>query len=419
METKFPDHDQGNIGYRCFFLAGWRKSSTGATERTGTVVLKRTYTIDPQQQTLTPAIHPLPIFLQDVPDNLVRNGNFEEELFNDTGQPTYWQPESDAVPISRVVDPTVPEKQNHLLKINGAARGRVVQTIKFGEPLGNQSFSINFSAGAAVTAARIEGVQLEADGAKPICSVNNDLEIGKKLLVADGIWESENLETNMCIVLCMSTDAGSPVFYENVQVYNTLLYEHDLASLKPNGDVIVLGSTNLPVGAKAQVQVNGTVWLARTIGATDRHHLFGWASRVSGERYKQTGNFSDNKADYPLKQLPEKFQNLFYNGYRRDATSQPLPYLPSTAQIVIGQQEEDKNYHFKLRGDTVMANYYYYQGAGTDKAESWQRREVFMNLDTLVIEPDKNQCYLVWRGVWSFDEHPEDVYRLLEVRATA
>ena len=45
------------------------------------------------------------------------------------------------------------------------------------------------------------------------------------------------------------------------------------------------------------------------------------------------------------------------------------------------------------------------------------RKPVAVNLDTLVIEPDEDRCYVVWRGVWQYDEFPEDTYRRLVVEA--
>jgi len=79
METNFPT----DTGYQGFFLVGYRKdpAGSGAVQRTGTVLLKRAYTIassatDPAQGHITPAAA-LPVYVADIPNNLVRNGDFE------------------------------------------------------------------------------------------------------------------------------------------------------------------------------------------------------------------------------------------------------------------------------------------------------------------------------------------------------
>jgi hypothetical protein len=41
-----------------------------------------------------------------------------------------------------------------------------------------------------------------------------------------------------------------------------------------------------------------------------------------------------------------------------------------------------------------------------------------MNLDTLVVEPESNRCYAVWRGVWDFEEVPVEAYRRLIVEVS-
>lgn len=57
METIFPTE----TGFQGFFMIGFRKSG-GVTQRTGTVILKRTYDID-GGGALTPAADFLPVLM--------------------------------------------------------------------------------------------------------------------------------------------------------------------------------------------------------------------------------------------------------------------------------------------------------------------------------------------------------------------
>lgn len=274
METVFPTA----TGYEGFFLVGFRKTANAITQRTGTVVLKRTYDVDPVAGVLRPSANALPIFFTDTPD----------------------------------------------------------------------------------------------------------------------------------------------------------LYEHDLAPFKPQGDVIVLGFANV-LGLN-QMLVNNAVWFQITLPLLPPQlqptSLFGWEPRVASPREKQAGEFSKKKEDYPPQwpvidpardPLPAGFQNVFYNGYSR-STAQPaaipFPYLPRDADIHI-ERSAGSSYRFRLGSEAITAAYFSYTGSGPDIEQTWQRTAVAMNLDTLVIEPEHNRCYAVWRGVWPLDEHPESDYRRLVVEASA
>ena len=75
-------------------------------------------------------------------------------------------------------------------------------------------------------------------------------------------------------------------------------------------------------------------------------------------------------------------------------------------------------YSFVLGNESVSARYYYYDGDGPDKENRWRQVSVAeVQLDTLVVEPDEDRCYAVWRAVWNYDERAEDAYRRLLVEA--
>lgn len=437
METKFPE----NEGYASLFLIGVRKDPSNIVERTGTAVLKRTYEINPVEGTLTPAAEAFPVFMQDQADNLVLNSDFESaepDPDDNTKQiPIGWEPTN--ATILQVDDPIVAD--HHLLQVTGAANERVVQTLTFEEPLGGQQFWFSFLASTLSISATIANVQLEADGDNGtviICDIDATVDnTGMALFEKTGTWPANLEATEMRVVLRMATNAAHTVFYDNVQVeerdhrtvwdpITTLRYEHDLASFKPEGDVIVLGFTDF-VGDNV-VKANAVPWLSHVIASNTprKKALFGWEPRVGSDRgvgsdrEDEAGTFDPPPSDT----LPDDFNNRFYNGYRRTnvgeaiTANSPFPYLPAGAQIEI-ERVAGSDYRFSLRGDTAAATYYYYNGTGTDDESNWQSEPVTMNLDTLVIEPEANRCYVVWRGVWPFDEQGEDAYRRLVVEASA
>lgn len=418
METIFPT----SAGYAGVFLVGFRKNNNGMTERTGTVILKRAYDIDPIAGTLAPAPVALPIFMQDQPDNLVSNSDFE---LSANSSPSDWEAEAATIALA-----TGQGVSGNALQVTGLAHSRVIQTLTFEKPLGGRQFMFSFYAKSDPLPARIENVQLEADGSAPICVVNTNLAVGSLArLSAVGIWPANLGATNMRVVLRMATEAARTVYYDEIQVEErdfltvwnpktVLRYEHDFVAFKPQGDVIVLDFTG--TAGVNHVCVNGTAWLERTVGNAREKAMFGWEPRVGSTREGEAGTFPGDPEAYPLSDpLPVDFNNLFYNGYLRSARlPAELPYLPSDAQIRI-ERATGAAYMFALPEEGVSATYYYYNGIGPDAESNWQSQIVEMNLDTLVIEPEVDRCYTVWRGVWPFDLHPDHAYRRLIVSATS
>jgi hypothetical protein len=204
-----------------------------------------------------------------------------------------------------------------------------------------------------------------------------------------------------------------PVFVQDQFDGSALRYEHDLEPYKPEGDVVVLGFTG-GVGI-VSVQVQNQTWLRRFLVALDPH-LFGWQLRSEVPRIGE-GAFPPNDTDYPLPNpLPAGFTNRYYNGYRRDSSQlNPLPYVPAGASVFI--ERGGTQYGFTLGSEVVTAKYSYYPGTGPDDDCRWRNQSIPMHLDTLVIEPDANRCYTVWRGAWNFDERSVSDYRRLLVAA--
>lgn len=433
METIFPTEN----GYAGFFLVGWRKNPANATEiqQVGAVVLKRTYNVsphtDPELGVLTPAAEPLPVFEQDVPENLALNGDMEasQKAFgegNSETLPGAWRAETGAT-VVLAAGAGRQAGDDRALRVTGSANSRVVQIIMFGEPLGGRSFALSIHARADANTS-VNGVQLEADGASPICVLNRALTTVYARHMATGSWPAGVQATEMRVVLRMATSAARTLFYDDVEVLErnhhtrvnmaALRYESDLMPYKPEGDVVVLDYADR--AGLNRVRVDGAHWLARMMTANGSGRdkaLFGWEAR-SVEPRKSEAAFPPEDSAYPLSQaLPEDFDNRFYNGYLRNHLQlAALPYFAPAAAVEV-ERDGGVDYAFRLNGETVTAAYFTYSGIGPDQESRWQRRSVPMNLDTLVIEPEHDRCYAVWRGVWNYDDHSEDAYRRLVVTA--
>ncbi len=432
METIFPTE----TGFQGFFMIGFRKSG-GATQRTGTVILKRTYTID-GSGALTPAADFLPVFMQDAPANLLINSDFELdedfEATDNTDPPGGWTAANAAAARA------LAQGQGGsmaLLLTGSSAAGQATQTVTFSEPLGGRTFRFSFYVKTDLGAlpARIENARLEAEG-QTLCVIDRDLTDNLVRRHTSGVWPADLAATEMQVILPIAFDPDTPgdtrpVYYDQVQVEETsaltewndsatLRYEHDLAPYKPEGDLIVLGFAT--VTGLCRLLVDGSLRLSRNVSSSNQKALFGWEPRVDSPREAEAGTFTDDPNDLPPEwpvtdpardPLPADFNNRFYNGYRRDAGA-GLPYVPASAHIQI-ERDGDIDYDFTLPGESINATYYYHTGDRPDTENRWHRQSVVMNLDTLVIEPDSDRCYGVWRGLWNFDAHPADAYRRLLV----
>lgn len=431
METVFPD----GTGYAGFFLVGYRKNldPPHQIQRVGTAILKRTYGIQPNFNpalgTLTPSDAPLPVFEQDIAENLVRNGNMEasQKAFGEGDSETLpgaWQAGSGAT-VLLAQDQGRQGTDDTGLRVTGTANSRVVQTIAFDEPLGGRSFALSVHAKADANAT-VNNIRLEANGTT-ICTLNRSLTPNYARFATTGVWPGDVEAKEMQIVLRMATDADRTVFYDDVEVLEcdhktkvdvaALYYESDLMPFKPEGDVIVLRFADQ--SGVNRVRVNGSDWLERSVSTNGDgldKALFGWEPRAVDPR-KSEAAFPEDDSAYPLPEaLPGGFNNRFYNGYRRDSLQlSTLPYFSPGDQIRIQRPGPSNDYGFTLGNETVTAQVRYYRGYGSDDERYWHSQNIPMHADTLVIEPEKNRCYVVWRGAWDFDAHPENTYRQLVV----
>lgn len=439
MEAVFPDE----TGYAGFFMVGFRKDLTQPTrtQRVGTAIMKRTYTIGADPGTgprgLIPASEALPVYTQDTPDNWLVNSDFElSETFEADGantKPGGWTAENAATAI-RVAGGV----DGMALRISGAnVAGRVIQDVDVRTAVKNRRFRFSFSARTDAVPAKVTGAHLEADG-HILCSIAANLNTTLTRFSATGTWPAGLEATAIKVVLPIAFNPDHPtntrvVYYDQVQLEERanlsewndsawLKIEHDLASYKQEGDIIIL---DYPA-TQGKVYVNGNTWLNGNALSGQQKALFGWEPRVGTARETEAGTFSDNPDHYPpewpvmnpLKDpLPSDFDNQFYNGYRRNArVAHSEPYLLPLDVIEI-ERNGIIGYAFRLGDETASAQVRYYRGYGPDDERYWRTQNVPMHADTLVVEPEKNRCYVVWRGAWDFDAHPEDAYRQLEVSA--
>jgi hypothetical protein len=247
----------------------------------------------------------------------------------------------------------------------------------------------------------------------------------------------KKVQITISLPIATDLDTGNTVttYYNMVQLEEredvsewdpdyVLLCESDLVPYKPQSDIIVSGFTG--VAGPCEVQVNGQSLLQRVCRA-DEKSLFGWEPRVNVDgdrRHGHLGTFSDNPDDYPPEwpvihpardPLPADFDNRYFNGYLRNVGNMPA-YLSSDARISI-IRNNSLDYEFSLAGERYDAAYYVLAGPDAKDSEAhWQRHALVLNLDTLVIEPDNDTCYAVWRGVWDFDAHADGDYRKLEIK---
>lgn len=445
METIWPQDE----GFASLFVVGFRKDPTlpTQTQRVGAAIVKRSYGIDPMTKTVSPLDPALPIFVEDRPDNVVVNGDFLSTR-KDLGEG------DDAIGPGRWVDDQATSQRVMLsgvqrVAVNGSdAGGAIRQTVKFAEPIGGRTFRFSFFAQAASGNVRITGARLEAEGSASICSITTDVfgppSASPARFDATGTWAADAGAKEIEIVLRPGFDTvtGDPVtvYYSEVQVEersrltkwdsSRLLYvENDLAPYKPEGDIVVAGYAGTT--GVASVEIDGHIRLQRNVAAQEKS-LFGWEDRTDAPRKNLVGSISTSAADYPpewpptspgrdpLPVAPSPFDNRFFNGYSRAAAiAPPLESIADDAFIRI-RRGGSIDYEFRLAGDSLSGAYALAPSGDAEAGpETWIDHPISMRLDTLVIEPGFDRCYVVWRGVWNFDQHDEGAYRRLHVEAVA
>jgi hypothetical protein len=476
MQIEWLSEKQGFVD---MLFVGFRKDPhpPGKTQRVGTVILKRSYSIDASSGVLRPLDDPVPIFIRDRQDNLVRNSDFEvtEDLqFPDSGsstKPALWIEDgatADLVPRQNLeeegLDNSWPvdfvnKDQKNAVRLSGTdPGGRLIsdRPISFPKPLGGRHFQFSFYVRTDIDGAKIDQVYLREKSN----SDENEYPIRKNIIVGKrdvfqritGEWFSEELTTqDLALVLPVAkhptTGEAVTTYYNMVQLEErdnvsewdpdyVLRCESDLVPYKPQSDIIVSGFARDSGTYRVVVQGDGYTQTVLERGCrADEKALFGWEPRATVDTvnsevrllyrgHSQEITFSrDGPPEWPATTpekdpLPDGFDNAFFNGYLRvgDAPA----YLSSDARISVMRKDSADNYSviyaFSLAGERFDAAYYVLAGPDARDSEAfWKRHALEMNLDTLVIEPDNDTCYAVWRGVWDFDQHADGDYRKIEI----
>jgi len=193
-------------------------------------------------------------------------------------------------------------------------------------------------------------------------------------------------------------DESKAVSYAAV-VVTTIEYESDLVAYKPEADLIVIADTTpLPL----RIEVAGTVRMSQEALVVKELTGLAWEDRFDTPREADGGDFGAM-----TQALPDTFENRYFNGYRRDrrrGSSVPYPLPGDTVSVV---RDGGGAYRFTLPAEVPVVEHGWYTGSGRDDHSLWKYRRVTMNLDTLVVEPDRDHAYAVWRAVWPTDVDPD------------
>ncbi|MCU0827179.1 MAG: DUF2169 domain-containing protein, partial [Tabrizicola sp.] len=187
-------------------------------------------------------------------------------------------------------------------------------------------------------------------------------------------------------------------------------FESDMVPLKPEADLIVIADAPpLPMS----LAVNGVTRLSQVARPDQELTGLAWEDRQTDPRKAEGGDFGAMTQD-----LPDDFQNSYYNGYRRNRRQgAAIPHLTPGDTILV-TRESGPAYGFTLPPDTPVAEQSWFTGNGLDDPCLWKSRPLPMALDTLVIEIDRNRAYTVWRATWppEFDPAvPQDALRAITV----
>lgn len=400
MDIQFPDHP-GLSGR--FFPSFRRKAGTapgpGSIEAVSVLAVKLAYLVqadpDPSLGTLTADPDGPVIFEGDQPGIELANAEFADDLapWLTTGGAAATRADK-AVTLSRI----------------GA--GDLRQAANFGRQSRDRGF------GLSVKASGDEGLVTPRPsllaGAIPGATVNSPVNFPAAdkqpvLMSAYGRFPAGATASFGTLRLPTMGVDGQDVTYRE-PVLTTVDYESDMVPLKPEADLIVIADAPpLPMA----LAVNGVTRLSQAALPVKELTGLAWEDRQDDLRKDEGGDFATMTQD-----LPDAFSNSYYNGYRRTRRQVPaIAYLTPGDQILL-TRESGPAYGFTLPPDTPVAVQGWFTGDGPDDPCLWRSRPIPMALDTLVVEPDRNRAYTVWRAAWppEFDPAvPQDALRRITV----
>lgn len=387
METVFPDLP----GVSGALLLGWRRRPGSAVsgdniQQVFSVIVKRAYRVsasasDPGLGFLQPRADGPEIFEEDQPGNICENGDFADGLAG-------WS-------VTGGASASVTDGVATVTRSGGG--GDLRRSAGFGRQLRGRGFALSVEAQAGAGLAN-PGPRLVAGGAT--LALANDPAIfadGQPVLLsAAGRWGAGVASQSVSIRLPAMGADGQEVRYGKVMV-TTVEYETDLVPFKPQADLIVIcDAPPLPI----DIAVAGTVRMSQQALPQELTGL-AWEDRMDTPREGEGGDFTAM-----TQPLPDAFQNSYYNGHRRDRRQGGSVPYPQPGQAVAITREGGGLYAFTLPATGPGLRHEWLRG-GQDDPALWHRRGVAMALDTLVIEPDRNHAYAVWRAAWPVDLDPD------------
>lgn len=415
-------------------------------------IVKGTFMADDPTPTPLPTEQQIPIFLQDGFFNVVQNADFTE------GE----QKDSEGNLITSVSSwiTSGPEishlKDSGTTMMRSVGSGEITQALTFDAPLGNRSFILQFRAKASANIA-LNGIRIR--------SKSGEIHFAETYLLTSSFqiftssiytWSPELEDTEATLIL--QGISGITIDYDYVQLVegstifpfdpdNPIRYEHDLAIYKPLTDIVVLGKPEPlsspppggvgPIGSWTErVRLGSDIMEDSFTNPVTKPFTFGWQNRVKGDRGERNpidaatgyaGFFGpDGTAfDPSTMKLPERFNNLFFNGgLYRSANSPPRPvfdYPPAGATITleseavyqVGSNFTPQTVTRTLQlPDSPQAILTYLSSSAPDAA--MEQVTLPLAVDTIVFDKDSNQFYAIWRGTQLIQQGEEPAELPLE-----
>jgi len=228
----------------------------------------------------------------------------------------------------------------------------------------------------------------------------------------------------------VSEDTGLPITFTT--------FENDMAVYKPKADLVVRGFYSSGEHCDVYVTENGgarDLWFHRNNIPADLtfgddttpdldalENMFGWQQRQIGNRHLN-GTITTTPPDPSDEDLSNvtfnytSFDNLFFNFYRRDFAIGGFPKTEFLPGSLIEIHRGAEIVSFSLGSEQVSAKLFIYDGKSPDKKRYWCAKNVTdVRLDTLIVSPQENTAYVLWRGTWDFESYPTDRYRMLDVK---
>jgi hypothetical protein len=400
MDVTFPDHP----GLSGSFFPSFRRKAGSAPgpssiEAVSVLAVKLAYVVeadaDPDLGQLVADPDGPVIFEGDQAGIALANGDFADGLAD-------WQETGGAAA----------SVAGNAVILSRAGPGDLRQAANFGRQARDRGFGLSVKASgvgglATPRPSLVAGAVPGATVAQPAVFPASDQQ--PALMSAYGRFSAAATASLVTLRLPAMGADGQEVTYAEPML-TAVDFESDMVPQKPEADLIVIADAPpLPIS----LAVNGVTQLSQA--ALPQKELTGlaWEDRQTNPRKAEGGDFGAMTQD-----LPDAFQNSYYNGYRRNRRQVAAIQHLSPGDKVSVTREAGPAYGFTLPPDTPVAVQSWFTGDGPDDPCLWKSRPLPMALDTLVVEIDRNRAYTVWRATWppDFDPAvPQDALRAITV----